>query len=56
MPRYSKQVKQSCRDGVCLAHMDVHDLITLKAKRPEPGVPALQSCSAELCVSRKSST
>lgn len=56
MPRYSKQVKQSREDGGCLAHMDVHDLIALKTMRPEPDVPALQSCSAELCVSRKSST
>lgn len=56
MPRYSKQVKQSRGDGLCLAHMDVHVSITLKAKRPEPDVPALQSCSAELCVSRRSST
>lgn len=43
-PRYSRQVNQSSQDSGCLAHMDVRDLIALKAKGPVPGVPAIQRC------------
>lgn len=47
---YSKQVKQCCEYSICIAHMDIQDLITLKSKRPVPRVSALFMCVCKLAM------
>lgn len=50
---YSRQVKQCCEDSICLAHMDIRDLIMLKSKQPVPWVSALFKCMLSFVCERK---
>lgn len=52
---YNKQVKQHCEESICLAHMEILDLIMLTSKQLVPSVAARFKCMlSSLCVSKLS--